>query len=150
MSLWGKYHPSYINKCFFLYVYLGAKECEWEEILYNWSEVERESRSERICCFNESDVMKGMRIFKDIHILIRLFRSCFHLLPPLCIQVLSLEWYKQVKVCSVDSNLMLSPLDIAYYQNNFAHPLDWVMVWDFYFSFHVFSTSGRIKDQLVF
>lgn len=134
---------------FFFCKYIwGWKKCKWEEILYNWSEVERESRSEWICCFNESDVMKGMRIFKDIHILIGLFRSCFHLLPPLCIQVLSLEWYKQVKVCCVDSNLMLSPFDITYYQNNFVYLLS-VMVWDFYFALHVISISGRNKDQLV-
>lgn len=57
-----------------IYLLLKKKEGVKKETLYNWS------RSEHIRCFNESDVMKGKRIFKDIHILIGVFRSSFHLL----------------------------------------------------------------------
>lgn len=79
MILWGEYHPFYINKCIFMYIFGGERGGKWEKCCIIGLRLKgSESRSER--CFNESDVMKGRHIFKDIHILIGLFRSSFHLL----------------------------------------------------------------------
>lgn len=82
---WKLWHDS-MGKCHLFHTAnvskkVGERGREWEKYCIIGRRLKgSESRSKRIRCFNESDVMKGKHIFKDIHILIGVFRSSFHLL----------------------------------------------------------------------